>query len=134
MVPRAKCFKHGQAKAFVKKQNHIQRKATRSLLHNEMIAKLKSSHRTISLTKDKNWAATPENLSSGCCEQQRRRTACAYAQSDQRLCFSLFDKYHIQACHKRNFNFLAEQTGLSLALSDTPKTGFVATRPKYKLY
>ena len=31
------------------------------------------------------WASTRENLSSGCCEQQRRRPACAYAQSDQRL-------------------------------------------------
>ena len=29
------------------------------------------------------------------CEQQRRRPAFASAQSDQRLCYSLFEKYHI---------------------------------------
>ena len=41
------------------------------------------------------WASTRENLSSGVCEQHRRRPACASAQSDQRLCYSLFEKYHI---------------------------------------
>ena len=34
-------------------------------------------------------------LSSGGLEQQRRRPACASAQSDQHLCYSLFGKYHI---------------------------------------
>ena len=43
----------------------------------------------------------------GVCEQQRRRPACASAQSDQRLCFSLFEKYYIQTCYRRIFNFLA---------------------------
>ena len=32
---------------------------------------------------------------SGVGEQQRRRPACASAQSDQRLCHSLFEKYHM---------------------------------------
>ena len=32
------------------------------------------------------WATMRENLSSGVCEWHRRRPACAYAQSDQRLC------------------------------------------------
>ena len=40
-------------------------------------------------------AATRENLSSGVCEQHRRRPACASAQSDQRLCYSLNGKYHM---------------------------------------
>ena len=31
----------------------------------------------------------------GVSEQQRRRPACASAQSDQRLCYSLIEKYHI---------------------------------------
>ena len=53
------------------------------------------------------WALMQENLSSGVCEQHRRRPACASAQSDQHLCYSLFGKYHIKACYKRNFNFLA---------------------------
>ena len=48
-----------------------------------------------------------KNLSSGVCEQHRRRPACASAQSDQRLCYSLFRKNHIKACYKRNFNCLA---------------------------
>ena len=53
------------------------------------------------------WAATRENLPSGFCEQHRRRPACASEQSDQRLCYSHFGKYHIKACYKRNFNFVA---------------------------
>ena len=41
------------------------------------------------------WALTRENLSGEVYEQQRCRPACASAQSDQRICYSLFDKYHI---------------------------------------
>ena len=36
------------------------------------------------------WALTQENLSSGVCELQRGRPACASAQSDQCLCYSLY--------------------------------------------
>ena len=42
-----------------------------------------------------NWASTRENLFAGVCEQHRRRPACAYAHSVQRLCYSHFGKYHI---------------------------------------
>ena len=31
----------------------------------------------------------------GVCEQQRHRPACALAKTDQRLCYSLFGKYHM---------------------------------------
>ena len=41
------------------------------------------------------WASTRENLSSVVCEQQRRRPACASAQTDQRLCYSRFGTYHL---------------------------------------
>ena len=41
------------------------------------------------------WASTRENLSSGVCKQYRRRPACASAQSDQRLCCSVFGNYHM---------------------------------------
>ena len=40
-------------------------------------------------------ATTRENLSSEVCELHSRRPACASEQSDQRLCYSLFRKYHI---------------------------------------
>ena len=56
---------------------------------------------------DIKWALARQNLYSGICEQQRRRPACASAQSDQHLCFSLFVKYHILFCFRRNFNFIA---------------------------
>ena len=36
-----------------------------------------------------------KNLSLGVCEQHRPRPACASTQSDQRLCYSHFGKYHI---------------------------------------
>ena len=35
------------------------------------------------------WALKQETLASGVCVQQRRRPACASAQSNQRLCYSL---------------------------------------------
>ena len=54
-----------------------------------------------------NWASKRENQSSGVCEQHMRRPACASAQSDQRLCFSLFEKYHMCSWYRWNFNFLA---------------------------
>ena len=53
------------------------------------------------------WAMTWENLSWGVCEPQRRRPACASAQSDQRLCYSLFGMYHVLTCYRWTFNFLA---------------------------
>ena len=40
-------------------------------------------------------ASTRENLSSVVFKQQRRRPACAYVQSGQRLCYSLSGKYRI---------------------------------------
>ena len=40
-------------------------------------------------------ASKQENLSSGVCEQQRRRQACASAQSGQRRCYSPIAKDHI---------------------------------------
>ena len=43
----------------------------------------------------------------GFCEQHRRRPACASAQSDQRLWYSLFGKHHMLTCYRWNFNFLA---------------------------
>ena len=52
-------------------------------------------------------ALTRENLSSGVCKQQRLTPAYAYAQSDQRLCYSFIGMYHIETCFKQNFIFLA---------------------------
>ena len=79
------------------------------------------------------WALTRENLSSGVCEQQRHRPACASAQSDQRLCFrfleSIMSKLATCSFSTILLVYVAEQAGLNLALSETPKTGFIATRP-----
>ena len=41
------------------------------------------------------------------CEQQRRRSDCVLAQSDQRLCYSLAGKYNIQTYYLQNFNIMA---------------------------
>ena len=59
------------------------------------------------------WASTRENLSSGVCEQQKRRPACASGQTDQRLCYWLIGKYHILTCYRREFNFLASLCSLA---------------------
>ena len=61
----------------------------------------------------------------------KAQTSFAYVQSDQHLWYSLIGKYHIQTCCEQNFS-VAEETGLKLPLSDTPKTGFLAMRPILK--
>ena len=40
------------------------------------------------------------------CEQQRRRTAYASTQSDQRHCYSIYEKYISQACYMQSFNIV----------------------------
>ena len=70
------------------------------------------------------------------CEQQRRRSTCASAQSDQRLCFSLFLDSKIPLLATAEISSLllvsvAEQASLSLTWSQTPKTGFLVTRLIY---
>ena len=66
-------------------------------------------------------------------DQQRRRPACASAQSDQSLNCSLIGKHHIKICYNQISLFylvsVAEETCVSLVLSETLKTGFVASRP-----
>ena len=80
-------------------------------------------------------ASTRDTLFSRFAKLQRRRPACASAQSDQRLCYSHFGKNNILTCFKRFFDFLelvsvAEETDYSLDLAETTKTGFIASRPK----
>ena len=57
------------------------------------------------------WAGPWENVSNVICEQQRRRSACASAQSDQRLCCSLLRWYNISRFYSRNFKTLASFCG-----------------------
>ena len=47
------------------------------------------------------------NVSYAICEQQRRRSACASAQSDQRLCRSLRRQNDTSSLYIRNFKILA---------------------------
>ena len=68
----------------------------------------------------------------GVCEQQGRRPACASAQSDQRrvihLLESILSKLATGELSIFKLVSVAKQTGLSLTLTETPKTGFVASR------
>ena len=64
---------------------------------------------------------TWENLSSVVCEKQRRRPACATAQSDQHLCYLLSGGHNSQACSMRNSTFLARLC----SLGDCFESGFV---------
>ena len=73
------------------------------------------------------WTSTRENLSSGVCEKQRRRPACASAQSDQRLCYSLSGEHSSQACSMQNFTFLASLC----SLGDCFESHFVG-KPEYR--
>ena len=61
----------------------------------------------LNLLNDKNtWAGPWENVSYAICEQQRRRSACAPAQSDQRLCCSLRRQNDTSSLYIRNFKIL----------------------------
>ena len=53
------------------------------------------------------WARPWENVFYAICEQQRRRSACASAQSDQRLCCSLPRQNDTSSLYIRNFKILA---------------------------
>ena len=57
------------------------------------------------------WAGPWENVSYVICEQQRRRSACASAQSDHRLCFSLLRYDNISRFYSRNVKSLASFYG-----------------------
>ena len=73
---------------------------------------------------------------TGVSKQQRRRPACPSAQSDWHLYYTLIEKYYIQTLYNRNVNFRAslkaEHADLNLILAETLKTGFLASRSKYK--
>ena len=47
-----------------------------------------------------------EKICFAICEQQRRRSACASTQSDQRLCYSLLRQYNTSSFYSQNFNRL----------------------------
>ena len=53
------------------------------------------------------WARSCENVSYAICEQQRCRSACASAQSDQHLCCSLLRQYDMYTCCIQSFVILA---------------------------
>ena len=57
------------------------------------------------------WAGPWESVSYVICEQQRRRSTCASAQSDQRLCCSLLRWCNISRFYSRNFKTLASFCG-----------------------
>ena len=63
------------------------------------------------------------------CEQQRRRSICTSIQSDQRLCYSLLSILPLVS--SLLLVSVAEQAGLSLTWSETPKTGFLVTGSLY---
>ena len=67
------------------------------------------------------------------CEQQRRRSACASAQSDLSTfvvhCLdSMIPLVSIPKISSLYLASVAAQAGLSLTWSETPKTGFLVTR------
>ena len=79
----------------------------------------------------------PENLSSGFTNNKGAgwcRPACASAQTDQPLCYleSIMSKLAPGETSIFYQVSVAVETGLSLALSETRKTGYVASGPILK--
>ena len=90
-------------------------------------------HSWISYVTAHDMVSTRENLSSEVCKLHRCRPACTSRQSDQRLCYPLLESIICTLATGEISIFqlvsVAEETGLKLALSETPKTGFLATGP-----
>ena len=67
-------------------------------------------------------------MSDVICEQQRRRSACASAPSDQRLCFRCLDSVmslvSVTKLSSLMLASVAEQASLSLTWSETPEDTF----------
>ena len=59
------------------------------------------------------WAGPWENVSYVICEQQRLRSGCASAQSDQGLCCSLLRQSNISQFYSWNFNTLTSFCGFA---------------------
>ena len=81
-----------------------------------------------------NWALTGENLSPGFANNKGPDQPVYPRRLISAFVISFLDgKHHISTCYKQNCNFLAClcSLGLSLALSETLKTGLVRTRPNY---
>ena len=55
------------------------------------------------------WASTRETLSSGICEQHRRRPACASAQSDQRLFFAFWKVSYVNLLQVKPNNLVLSE-------------------------
>ena len=53
------------------------------------------------------WARSCKNMSYAICEQQRCRSACVSARSDQHLCCSLLKQYDMYTCYIQSFKVLA---------------------------
>ena len=85
-----------------------------------------------------NWARPWENVSYAICEQQRRRSACASAQSDQQLCCSLPRQDKNSSLHIRIFKILADLCSWAgqfvSCLVGLPKTHFLMAWLIYLLF
>ena len=81
-----------------------------------------------SISKIKDLSRAMRNASYVICEQQRRRSACASAQSDQRLCFRYLDSVmslvSVTKISSLMLASVAEQASLSLTWSETPEDAF----------
>ena len=63
------------------------------------------------------WAATWDFQQCGLCDQHSLRSACAYAQSDQSLCYLLEYSMNIRLLTEHHLEFLSSQARLSIHLS-----------------
>ena len=68
---------------------------------------INSSCGIISVTSNIIWARSCENVFYAICDQQRCRSACASAQSDQHLYCSLLRQYDMYTCYIQSFMILA---------------------------
>ena len=75
-------------------------------------------------------------MSDVICEQQRRRSACASAQSDQHLCFRCLDSImslvSVTKISSLMLAYVAEQASLSLTWSETPEDRFSRAEAQIK--
>ena len=92
-------------------QHHIldlnQHSVPATLTWNRVKDRWTQSHLGLMSAVVQKWARPWENVSNAICEQQRRRSACASAQADQRLCCSLPRQNDTSSLYYWNFKILA---------------------------
>ena len=88
--------------------------------NNRIQLKTKKNAIVTHLAPNIKWAATWDFQQCGLCDQQSLRSACAYAQSDQSLCYPLEYYMNVKLLAEHHLDFLSLKGGCTGSSESTP--------------